>query len=67
MFHDHIHPNFLLFHHVQVDNAMSIKSEVLMNIIKSLTSYSIISGRRLEFDVSNLRADPGGGTESLRC
>jgi hypothetical protein len=40
---------------------------MLLNVVKSLTSYSMISGKRLELEVSNLRADPGGGTESLRC
>jgi hypothetical protein len=40
---------------------------MLMSIVKSLTSYSIISGKRFEFEESNLRADPGGGTDSLRC
>ncbi len=38
-----------------------------MKLMNSLTSYSIISGKRLEFEESNLRADETAGTESLRC
>jgi hypothetical protein len=46
---------------------MNRKSSTLMNMTKILTSYSIISGKRFELELSNLRADPGGGTDSLRC